>query len=382
MLPRSALPTLHSLAEGYPILVVTGPRQSGKTTLVQAAFPEKAYASLENPDERAFAVEDPKGFLARFPGGAIIDEAQHCPALFSYMQTLVDRERRMGLFVLTGSQQFGLLSGVTQSLAGRAGVLQLLPFLLSELRAAAIELGDLETLLLRGLYPPLYDRKLVPSQWYGNYVLSYLERDVRQIANVHDLNLFQRFLKLCAARTGQLLNLSNLGNECGISQGTARAWLSVLEASYIVFRLPPHHRNLGKRVVKTPKLYFYDTGLAASLLAIQDAGHLAIHPMRAALFETVVVSEWLKRRYNAGLMSNLYFWRDNVGTEVDLIVEEGGAERPIEIKSSRTVTAELFAGLRQWLKYAGAQTDAAMLVYAGDESYTRSGIDVRSWREI
>ena len=382
MVPRSALPTLYSLAEGYPILVVTGPRQSGKTTLVQAAFPKKAYASLENPDERAFAVEDPKGFLARFPDGAIIDEAQHCPALFSYLQTLVDRDRRMGLFVLTGSQQLGLLSGVTQSLAGRAGVLQLLPFRLSELRAAAIELGDLETLLLRGLYPPLYDRKLSPSQWYGNYVLSYIERDVRQIANVHDLNLFQRFLRLCAARTGQLLNLSNLGNECGIAQGTARAWLSVLEAGYIVFRLPPHHRNLGKRVIKTPKLYFYDTGLAANLLAIQDAGHLAVHPIRAALFETLVVSEWLKRRYNAGLMSNLYFWRDNVGTEVDLIVEEGSAERPIEIKSSRTVTAELFAGLRKWLKYADSQTDAAMLVYAGDESYRRSEIEVRSWREI
>lgn len=298
------------------------------------------------------------------------------------MQTLVDRERRMGLFVLTGSQQFGLLSGVTQSLAGRAGVLQLLPFLLSELRAAAIELGDLETLLLRGLYPPLYDRKLSPSQWYGNYVLSYLERDVRQIANVHDLNLFQRFLRLCAARTGQLLNLANLGNECGASQGTARAWLSVLEASYIVFRLPPHHRNLGKRVVKAPKLYFYDTGLAANLLAIQDAGHVAVHPIRAALFGTLVVGEWLKRRYNAGLMSNLYFWRDNVGTEVDLIVEEGGKGRPIEIKSSRTMTPELFVGLRKWLKYSGAQTDAAMLVYAGDESYTRSGIEVRSWREI
>lgn len=236
--------------------------------------------------------------------------------------------------------------------------------------------------MLRGLYPPLYDRKLSPSQWYGNYVLSYLERDVRQIANVHDLNVFQRFLKLCAARTGQLLNLSNLGNECGVSQGTARAWLSVLEAGYIVFRLAPHHRNLGKRVVKTPKLYFYDTGLAANLLAIQDAAHLSIHPMRAALFETLVVSEWLKRRYNAGLTTNLYFWRDNVGTEVDIIVEEGGVQRPIEIKSSHTVIAELFAGLKKWLRYAGAQATTAMLVYAGDESYTRAGIEVRSWRRL
>jgi len=381
VIPRRAAATLSRFALGYPVLVVTGPRQSGKTTLVRASFGEKRYVSLESPNERLFATEDPIGFLARFPDGAIIDEAQHCPALFSYLQTRVDLDGRMGLFILTGSQNFQLLAKVSQSLAGRAGLVQLLPFSLAELGAAGAPLGGLDDLLLRGLYPPLYDRPLDTAAWYGGYVITYLERDVRQIANVHDLNVFQRFLRLCAARTAQLLNVSNLATETGVSANTVRNWLSILEASYIVHRLPPHYRNLGKRVVKTPKLYFTDPGLAAALMGIQTAEQLALHPHRGALFESLIVAEFLKRRYDAGLPSNLYFWRDNTGLEVDLLLEEGDTLSPIEMKSGQTYTAEMVAGLNQWLRYAGASAGFPCLIYGGDEGFRRLGVEVRSWRE-
>lgn len=380
MIPRSAATTLRRLARGFPVLVVTGPRQSGKTTLVRDTFPRKPFVSLEDPDERAFAARDPRGFLARFPRGATIDEAQHGAALLSYLQTRVDRERRMGGWVLTGSQQFGLVSTMTQSLAGRAGLLQLLPFSYAELAAAGVSAGSLDRLLYAGLYPALYDRKIKVADWFAGYLMTYLERDVRQLSHVQDLNLFQRFVRMCAARTAQLLNLASLAADCGVSQNTARAWLSILEASYVAFLLPPHFRNFGKRLVKTPKLYFYDTGLAAALLGLQGPEHMAIHPSRPALFETLVVNEFLKARWNAGLASNLSFWRDNTGTEVDLVLDQGARLAPIEIKSGQTVSGDFFAGLRRWLKYAGEGSAAPALVYGGEESYLREGIEVRSWR--
>ena len=382
MIPRAATATLKKLATGYPVVAVTGPRQSGKTTLVRAAFPRRPYVSLEDMDERAFAAGDPRGFLDRFRGGAVIDEAQHVPELFSYIQTRVDESRRLGEFILTGSQNFGLLSRITQSLAGRAGMLSLLPFSAHELRRARRSLGGLDEFLLRGLYPPVHDRRLAPMTWYSNYALTYVERDVRQIANIHDLALFQRFLRMCAARTGQLLNLSNLANDCGVSHVTIRAWLSVLQASYIVFLLSPHHANFGKRLVKTPKMYFHDTGLAAALLGIEDAEHMAIHPSRAALFETYVVSECLKDRFNRGLPSNLYFWRDNVGHEVDLVVERGGKLVPVEIKSGQTLVDEWFAGLGKWARIAGTRAAKANLVYGGTKAFVRSGIAVHPWNRI
>lgn len=381
MIAREAAKTLLHLARGYPIVVVVGPRQSGKTTLARATFKNKAYVSLENPDERAFAREDPKGFLARFRNGAIIDEAQHCPDLFSYLQTLVDEAKKPGLFVLTGSQNFGLLARITQSLAGRVGIVHLLPLTIAELRKEG-RLPGLDDVLYRGLYPALYDRKVDPADWYAGYVMTYLERDVRQIANVQDLSTLQRFLKLCAARTGQLLNIANLAVECGVAQGTARSWLSVLEASYIVHLLQPHHRNLGKRVVKTPKLYFCDTGLACSLLSVQGSQHAAIHPHRAALFETLVVSELLKRRWNSGLRSNRYFWRDNIGTEVDVIIEEGNALVPIEIKSGMTVNPDILAPMKLWTKYAGAAAKNPSVVYGGVEAFTRSGTRFVPWDKL
>lgn len=382
MIPRTAATTLRKLAAGYPVVAVTGPRQSGKTTLVRAAFPRRPYVSLEDMDERTFAGEDPRGFLDRFRGGAIIDEAQHSPALFSYIQTRVDRSRRMGEFILTGSQNFGLLSRIAQSLAGRVGLLSLLPFSAQELRRARRPLGGLDDFLLRGLYPPVHDRRLAPLTWYSNYALTYVERDVRQIANVQDLVLFQRFIRMCAARTGQLLNLSSLSNDCGVSHVTIRAWLSVLQASYLVFLLLPHHANFGKRLVKTPKMYFYDSGLAAALLGIEDADHMAIHPSRAALFETYVVNEYLKARFNRGLPSNLYFWRDNVGHEVDLVLEQGGRLVPVEIKSGRTLADEWFAEIEKWTQLARPRAAKASLVYGGDKAYVRSGIAVHPWDKI
>lgn len=380
MIPRAATQTLQHLAQGYPILAITGPRQSGKTTLAKATFAEKRYISLEDLDERLFATEDPRGFLARFPDGAILDEAQHCPALFSYLQTLADNKRQMGQFILTGSQQFGLMSNITQTLAGRVGLVQVLPFSLSELQHAGIVITQLDKLLCRGLYPPLYDRDLEPAHWFSNYVMTYVERDVRQLIEVQNLSLFQRFLKMCAARTGQLLNLSSLSNDCGVSHTTARKWLSVLEAGYIVFLLQPHHQNFGKRLVKTPKLYFHDTGLAAFLLGIRDPEHLSIHASRGALFENFVISELLKQRFNAGLSANLYFWRNNIGDEIDVIIEQASKLQPIEIKSAQTIAPQFMSGLNKWMGIAGESALPPQLIYGGTESMTRNSVQILSWQ--
>ena len=382
MIPRQAQPTLLQLAKGYPILALTGPRQSGKTTLARTTFPDRPYVSLEDPDTRTFAEEDPRGFLARYPDGAILDEAQRGPALFSYLQTRVDTDQRMGQFVLTGSQQFGLLSNITQTLAGRVGLIQLLPFALQELLDAGAPVGSLDDLLWAGLYPPLHDRNLAPEQWFANYVMTYVERDVRQLIEVQNLSLFQRFLRMCAARCGQLLNMSSLANDCGVSHKTIGAWLSVLEAGYIVFLLQPHHQNFGKRLVKTPKLYFHDTGLAAHLMGIRDTAHLSIHSARGALFENFVISELMKRRYNQGLASNLYFWRNNTGEEVDVVIEEGEKLMPVEIKSGQTFTSDFLTGLNKWARYAGDKALPAHLVYGGDENMTRRGVSVHSWRRM
>jgi len=381
-IPRSAESRLLDFATGYPVLVVTGPRQSGKSTLVRHALPNRAYVSLEDLDQREFAETDPRGFLAGFSEGAILDEVQRCPALFSYIQTRVDEMQRPGEFILTGSQQFGLLSGITQSLAGRAALITLLPLARTELQRAGKASMDLNETLFRGSYPPIYDRALDPHPWYGNYVSTYLERDVRQLINVQDLDAFQRFLRLCAARTGQLLNLSSLANDCGITHNTAKAWISVLEASYIVHLLAPHHQNFNKRLVKTPKLYFLDTGLAIWLLGIQNVDQLGIHSQRGALFESWVISELLKSRYNAGEVSNLYFWRDRSGHEVDVLIDRGTHLSPLEIKSGRTVNRDYFKGLEFWRKLAGESAGQPWLVYGGDEPQNRSGTNILPWSDF
>lgn len=380
-IPRAVRPLLDDIRRGYPVITLTGPRQSGKTTLARSAFGEKPYVSLETPEEREFAATDPRGFLARFPEGAIIDEVQHVPSLLSWIQSDVDGGKQMGRFVLTGSQNFALLAGIAQSLAGRSALVQLLPLSIAELKAAGKLPATLDDMLLMGGYPALYARALSPARWLADYTMTYLERDVRQITQVHDLSSFQRFLRLAAGRTGQLLNLTSLAQDAGIAQSTARAWLSVLEASYIVHLLRPHHRNFGKRLVKTPKLYFIDVALAASLLGIQNAAQLAPHPLRGALFETLIVGEYLKARYNAGWPSNLYFWRNNTGLEIDLLIEEADGLRPVEIKSSATVSDALFANLKKWLPLAENAALSPRLVCTAPESYRRSGIDVRRWQD-
>lgn len=379
---RDAEKTIHEIARGFPVVVINGPRQSGKTTLARAAFAKKAYVSLEDPDERMLAETDPRAFLKRFPDGAILDEIQRCPSIFSYLQGRVDNDNRMGLFVLTGSQQFHHLSHITQSLAGRAGTLQLLPFSISELKSARKLPAEVETLLVQGMYPPVHTRDVEPRIWYANYVVTYVERDLRQLISIKDLSVFQRFLKMCAARTGQLLNLSALGTDCGISHNTAKAWLSVLEASYITFLLKPHHQNFNKRLVKMPKLYFYDAGLAAYLLGVHTREQAAVSSMRGYLFETFVISELMKMQLNKGLPSNLYFWRSNAGDEIDVIIEENQTLLPVEIKSGQTISEDFFKGLIKWEKIAGSSASKGVLIYAGAQSYERHEAHVSSWNNI
>ncbi len=382
MIRRNAHPTLLRLARGFPIVAITGPRQAGKTTLARMAFPDKPYVSLEDPDIRTMVESDPRGLLSRYPDGAILDEAQRAPGLFSYLQTLVDSKIRPGMFVLTGSQQFGLLSGISQSLAGRVGLVQLLPFSIPELAAARRLPKALDDLLFQGQYPPLHNREFLPGDWFAGYTTTYVERDVRQLINVHNLSTFQRFVKMCAARTAQLLNLSSLASDCGISHNTASSWISVLEASYIIHLLRPHHRNFNKRLVKTPKLYFCDTGLAAWLLGVREKSQLSFHAQRGALFETLVVTEYLKGRLNGGEPSNLYFWRDSRGLEVDLLLEEGDALTPVEIKSGQTIAPDFMESLEKWNALSGMPDRPSFLVYGGEREMAKGNVTILPWRRV
>jgi len=379
MIPRAAASTLQRLAQGFPVLVLTGPRQSGKTTLAKSVFSDKTYISLENPDERAFALQDPKRFLQRFPQGAVLDEVQRCPELLSWLQAWVDERGIMGDFVLTGSSQFDLMVGVTQTLAGRVGRVELLPLCADEMATSQKAPADLNTALFQGCYPALYDRDVSPPDWFANYISTYIERDVRQLVAVRNLTQFQTFVKMCAARSGQLLNLTSLGADCGISSVTAKQWLSVLEASYIVSLLQPLHRNFGKRLVKAPKLYFCDVGLAAWLMGIRDATSLDTHAARGALFETYVVSELMKQRLNAGQPRDLYFWRDSAGNEVDVVIESAQGLQAIEIKSGSTFASDWTDGLKKWQKFAGDESIQPSLVYGGTDSHEREGVQVWGW---
>ncbi|HAP44168.1 MAG: AAA family ATPase [Spirochaetes bacterium GWD1_61_31] len=382
MINRAAEATLQRLRKGFPVLCITGPRQSGKTTLARAAFPEKSYVSLEDPDMARLAREDPRGLLDSYKDGLILDEAQYVPELFAYLKTAVDLNPAPGRFVVTGSQQFSMLAGVTESLAGRAAFLSLLPFTISELQAAGRLKSDPFDMILNGFYPPLFDRQVSAYDWYTNYIASYIERDVRSVLNVKDLGVFQTFVKMCASRIGQLLNLSALALDCGLSHNTAKAWLSVLEASGIIYLLQPFHRNFGKRLVKSPKLYFTDTGLASRLLGMQSAEQLFLHPLRGHIFESFVVSEILKSRLNKGQDPDIYFWRDNVGAEVDVVFEDGLKLCALEIKSGKSFAPEHAAGLETWMKYAGTTPDDCSLVYAGDRSLSWKGLAIHSWSAV
>jgi len=389
--------TLHQYlvrdASYYPVLTLTGPRQSGKTTLARAAFPDHAYVSLEETDARLFARDDPHGFLNRFTDAVIIDEAQRVPELFSYIQSRVDGDDRGGRFVLTGSQNFLLMEGISQSLAGRCGILHLLPFTRAELEGQEQPVPrnpdalfgyrstgrGLWATLLQGFYPRIHDRDIPPGVWLSDYVQTYLQRDVRALVNVGDMERFERFLRLVAGRTGQLLNYSALANDCGLSVDTAKRWVSVLKTSFVVFLLAPHHRNFNKRIIKSPKLYFYDTGLACHLLGIQDDEQLQTHPLRGALFENLIVAEIAKTYHHHRLQPPLYFWRDQTGHEIDLLIEHGNDLFPVEIKSGQTVSSSMFGGLSWWCRQAERPLSSATLVYGGEDAYARNGLNVRPW---
>jgi uncharacterized protein len=385
MIDRQALPLIKQMARGFPVVALTGPRQSGKTTLARQAFPDRPYFSFEDLETSQRFQADPRQFFALLPEGAVLDEVQRCSEIFSYLQGVVDERARMGEFVITGSQQFGLLGSITQSLAGRVGLVQLLPLSRRELSAAGLAGKSLEQTVWMGGYPALFDpnRQLdEPAQWLGAYAATYIERDVRQVLEVSNLSLFQRFVLMCAARTGQLLNLSALAADCGISHSTARNWLTVLEASYVVYLLQPYHQNFGKRLVKMPKLYFLDTGLLCHLLRIDSPQTLATHALRGALFESWVLSETLKYRFNQGLPADIYFWRDNHGTEVDMVFEHAGKLHAVEIKSGATFAPDWVQACRRWQRYAGEAAADPVVLYGGQDSYSVQGVQVRAWHTL
>lgn len=382
MIRRELETGIGRLAERFKAVAITGPRQSGKTTLAREVFRDRAYVSLEAPDERARATRDPRQFLSRFPEGCILDEAQRAPELFSYLQEELDRTDQRGRYILTGSQQFGMMGKITQSLAGRIGMATLLPFSISELDRGGYRGEQLDEVLWAGAYPPIHDQGIEPDLWLDSYITTYIERDVRQIVNIQDTVAFQRFLSLCAGSVGQLFNASRIGNDCGLNHGTVAKWLSILEASYIAFRLPPHHRNYRKRLVKTPKLYFWDTGLACRLLGIEHSGQLATHPLRGAVFENWVVSELMKGRYNRLQKSNLFFWRNNTGMEVDVLAERSGKLQPVEIKSGSTIASDWTAGLHRWLELAGDEAIEPTMVYGGEPQWTERGVEMLPWRML
>lgn len=378
MIPRTAETELKILATQFKAVAVTGPRQSGKTTLVRQVFKSKPYVSLENPDMRKFAMEDPRGFLANYPEGAVLDEVQRVPELFSYLQQILDEKQNPGFFILSGSNNFLLQDSISQSLAGRVGYLFLMPLSIEEINDAN---ASSNTFLFKGGYPALYNEAIDPYKWHANYIRTYVERDVRQLKNITDLVTFERFLRLCAGRIGQLLNMSSLANEVGVDVKTISSWISVLETSFIVFRLQPYHKNYNKRIVKMPKLYFYDTGLAVALLGVENSQQLVLHPFRGNLFENMVVVDFLKQRYNAGKYSNLFFWRDNVGNEIDLILDEGEKLIPVEIKSGQTLTGDFMKGIRFWNKMT--QSMGGFIIYGGDMVLERSdGIKSVPFKEI
>jgi predicted AAA+ superfamily ATPase len=363
MIKREVETELVKLAKQFKAVAVVGPRQSGKTTLTRHIFNIKAYVNLENPDSRRFALDDPRGFLSQYGAGAVIDEAQRAPELFSYLQQVLDEDNKKGKFILTGSNNFLLQESISQSLAGRIAYIYLLPFTLSELSVTGIT--DLKVQILKGSYPPVYDQNIDYDKWYPNYLRTYIERDVRQLKNISDLNTFERFLRLCAGRTGQLLNMSNLAIETGVDSKTASAWLAVLESSFISFRLYPYHRNYNKRIVKMPKLYFYDTGLICSLLGINSKDQLYLHPLYGSIFENLIISEIKKYCFNRAKNENPFFWRDNIGHEIDIILEKSNGLFPVEIKSGKTVTNDFFKGLNYWKSISGV--DEGAVVYAGDQ---------------
>jgi uncharacterized protein len=381
MIEREGASELIRLSKTFKAVAVTGCRQTGKTVLVKHCFPDLPYVSLENPDTRMFAISDPRGFLAGFPNGAILDEVQRTPEIFSYLQEILDQSNQKGLFILTGSNNFLLQQSISQTLAGRIGYFNLQPFSISELTSAGLLSPDDNQLMVNGFYPPIYDQKISPKDWMPNYVRTYIDRDVRQIKNISDLLVFERFIRILAGRCGQELNVSTISVEVGVDVKTIQSWIGILEASYLVYLLRPYHKNFNKTIVKRPKIYFHDTGLVCWLLGIQSAAQLDVNPLRGAIFENMVVSELYKIRSNQGQPINLFYWRDKTGHEIDVVVDRFPTSNPIEIKSGQTIQPSFFRNLEYWNKLSG--NVGATILYAGKEMQNRSnGIKVLPWRSI
>ena len=381
MIARALAEKALTLYRQFPALMITGPRQSGKTTLIKSLFSELPYVSFEEPDVRQRAIEDPRSFFRNYPNGAIFDEIQRVPDMFSYLQSIIDANEKIH-FVLSGSQHFLLMEQVTQSLAGRVAILQLLPLSLTEMKNANLPLSTIEQTLFDGGYPRIFNQEIAPYDFHSAYLQTYVERDVRLLQQVNDLDLFVRFIRLCAGRIGQLMNLHSLANDAGISAPTATAWISILKASHIIFTLQPHFKNFNKRLVKTPKLYFTDTGLACHLLGIEKSEQLATHFLKGGLFENLIILELMKNRFNQGKKSNLYFWRDNHGHEVDCLIENADKLIPIEIKSSETTNFGFFDGLKYWKNLSEENTELGVVVFGGQTSLLTSSGDYVSWRDL
>lgn len=382
MIIRAATERLIYLSKTFRSVAVVGPRQSGKTTLCRAVFPEKPYVSLENPDVLEFATTDPRGFLSQFNNehGAILDEIQRAPHLFSYLQQILDETKEKGLFILTGSNNFLLQENISQSLAGRIAYLHLLPLSLAELKVSNRLKTDYAWHIITGGYPEVIADAINPTDWFPNYISTYIERDVRQLKNITNLALFTKLLRMCAGRTGQILNMTSLANDCGIDQKTVASWLGILQSSYIIYLLKPYHNNFNKRIMKTPKLYFYDTGVACSLLGIKSVEQIAIHAAKGALFENLMVSEFLKDRFNAGESDNLFYWQDKTGNEVDIIAENEGKLTAIELKAGETINNDFFKGLNYFSALNIPETER-IVVYGGDQTQQRSdGIRIKPWK--
>jgi predicted AAA+ superfamily ATPase len=378
MIARTLTPKILALAQKFQVITLTGPRQSGKTTLVRAAFPALPYVSLEEPDIRQIALTDPRGFLSNYPTGAVLDEIQNTPDLFSYIQRIVDENRQVQ-FILTGSSNFLLMEKISQTLAGRTAVLHLLPFSFDELAPGA---QSYESLIFKGQYPRIYDRDIAPPDFYPAYIQTYIERDVRLMKNIGDINAFIQFTQLCAGRVGQLLNYTGLANDAGISPNTAKAWLSILESSYILYRLQPFHRNFNKRLVKSPKLYFYDTGIACSLLGLRDESQVNLHYLKGALFENLIINEFVKRNFHRGEHHLPYFWQDSQGKEIDCLLVNGEQIVPVEIKSGKTISSSYFDNLKYWRQLAALPENQGYVVYGGDQSMQTSSGNFVSWRQL
>jgi predicted AAA+ superfamily ATPase len=365
----------------FPVIAITGPRQSGKTTLVKKIFHNLPYVSLEDIDIRTQAQEDPRGFLNNFPQGAIFDEVQRVPELFSYIQTIVDNNENIK-FALTGSQNFLLLEKVSQSLAGRVFISNLLNFSISELQNSNLKVETSREFIFKGLYPRIHDKEIEPIYYYPSYISSYVERDIRTLKNIGDLHQFNLFLRLCAGRTGQLLNMNSLSVETGVSINTIKSWISMLEASYIIYLLQPFHNNYNKRITKSPKLYFYDTGLVCSLLGIEKEEQVDTHFLKGALFENFIINEFLKNRYNKGLKQNLFYWQNKSKQEIDLIVDIKNNPKAYEIKSSMTMQESYLNNLKYWQKVTNCPTKNLNVIYNGDFSIKATNGNFVSWKKI